>query len=286
MTADTSLSHYLKRKVPAGFRVIDGPGRAFWILRIGPTLPTSSKIWDGWTRGEGGSLLEGSSGRGPVYRVNPDGVGPSVLRAYRHGGILRRILADRFLGTGRFLDELRASEWLRSQGVPTPEVFAFFLRRGTGSLFRGWILTRYLSGGINLRAWVQGGLPGGVQRRDILRLSALTVGSLHEVGCFHRDLNLSNLLLSAGQIHLLDLDGARLRRNLTKGERGRNLFRLYRSLAKETGEPEPLAIRERAFFLRVYSRGDEELFRSLWRYLSARWSFARIRRAFSRSRKG
>jgi tRNA A-37 threonylcarbamoyl transferase component Bud32 len=285
MTADARTFSLPKEGLPPGFHVVTGPEGVLWIMREGLTLPTDPKIWDGWTRGESASLLEGPGGRAPVYQVKPDGMGPAVLRAYRHGGLLGRLVEDRFLGIGRFLAELRASEHLRSRGVATPEVMALYFLRSAGGFFRAWILTRYLSGGINLRGWVDGGIPQGAEKREVLRLSARAVGSLHDAGCLHRDLNLGNLLMTRGEIHLLDLDGARLRGFLTRRERGRNLLRLYRSLAKEVAESEPLGLRDRVLFLRTYARGDEKLLRSLWEYLRVRWMAGRLRRSLSRRRR-
>jgi len=282
MAADARPSSLLKDGLPCGFRAITGPEGVLWILREGLSLPTDVRIWDGWARGEGGRLLEGPGGRAPVYQVKPPGVGPSVIRAYRHGGILGRFFEDRFLGIGRFVAELNASEHLRSRGVATPEVMALYCRRSAGGFLRGWILTRYLSGGSNLRGWVDGGIPPGPPKKEVLRLAARAVGSLHDAGCLHRDLNLGNLLMTPGEIHLLDLDGARLRNFLTTRERGSNLLRLYRSLAKEAAESEPLGLRERVLFLRTYSRGDERLLRSLWGYFRGRWVLGRLRRALSR----
>jgi tRNA A-37 threonylcarbamoyl transferase component Bud32 len=285
MIAEERPFGLLKEQLPHGFRAIPGQEGVLWILREGLSLPTDVRTWDGWTRGEGGRRLEGPGGRAPVYEVKSVGVGPSVIRAYRHGGILGRFLEDRFLGIGRFLAELHASEHLRSRGVATPEVIALYCRRGAGGFFRGWILTRYLSGGINLRGWVDGGIPRGPQKKEVLRLAGRAVGSLHDAGCLHRDLNLGNLLMTPGEIHLLDLDGARLRGFLTRRERGSNLLRLYRSLAKELAESEPLGLRERVLFLRTYARGDKRLLRSLWGYLRVRWMLGRLRRSLSRRRR-
>ncbi|PYQ13753.1 MAG: hypothetical protein DMH00_03500 [Acidobacteria bacterium] len=271
--------------LPPGFCVISGAGRAWWILRRNSPLQGDTGLWEEWIRGADGNLLDVPGGRGPVHLLNPKGAGPAVLRPYRHGGMLGPLLGNRFLGAQRFLSEIRVSEVIRLAGVATPEILALYIRGASRPIFRGWILTRHVPGSINLRQWVSGGLPGGDERGKVLRLTAQAVRSLHAVGCTHRDLNLSNLLLAPDRVFVLDLDGARLRSALTPRERCANLLRLYRSLAKETGVVEPLSLRDRRAFLKVYACGNSELFRDLWRDLRSRWALATLRRNLSRRRR-
>ena len=113
-------------------------------------------------------------------------------------------------------------------------------------------------------------------------MAARAIATLHAAGCSHRDLNLSNLLLTRERVWLLDLDGAQLRPGIRLCRRSDNLLRLYRSMAKETGRPEPLSLRERWIFLKAYSQGHPELGRTLWRYLRGRWALAQARRSISR----
>jgi len=267
---------------PTGFKILEGSGGRWWILREGSSLQADPALWDGWTRGRDATLLPEPGGRGPVYLLAPEGTGPSVLRQYRHGGLVGRFLGDRFLGTARFLAELSASEAVRREGVATPEILALYISRMAGAFFRGWILTRQVPCAMNLRQWAAPKLPGGAERHRVLRMAAGAVASLHSAGCFHRDLNLSNLLLAGDRVWVLDLDGARQMPRIGLRRRSENLLRLYRSVVKETGSVVPLTIWDRWIFLKAYSGGDLKLGRALWRRLRARWALARARRGISR----
>jgi tRNA A-37 threonylcarbamoyl transferase component Bud32 len=193
------------------------------------------------------------------------------------------VSGDRFWGADRFLAELRASETMRAAGVPTPEILGIHLKGTAGPWVRGWVLSRYLGGGINLRDWVHAQFRDAKERARILRLSAGSIAAMHAAGCSHPDLNLANLLLVDETVHILDLDGARIRAFLSLRERCVNLLRLYRSLANETERTEPLSRDERRLFLKSYSAGNPEVFREAWLFLSRRWGSAGFRRRLSRT---
>ena len=268
--------------LPEGFRVEHEPPRRWWILRIGSPLHADSRAWDAWTRGEGVAPLAVRGGRSLAWLIPLNG-GPGVLRHYRRGGLARSLRGDRFWGTRRFLGELHASEILRSRGVASPEILGVYLFRAAGPFFKGWVLSRLVAGGLNLRDWVHQGFSDARERARVIHLCAGGIASMHRAGCQHGDLNLANLLVAGDAIQILDLDGARILPNLQPHDRCENLLRLYRSLAKETGCPEPLSRRERLSFLKAYSRGDGQLFREVALTLSRRWGAARLRRKLSRA---
>lgn len=268
--------------LPQGFRMVRGPGMRAWVLREGASPAPDVDLWDRWTRGGEGKVLADPGGRAPVYQLEGEGFGRVVLRSFHHGGLFGKLLGNRFLGADRFLEELRVSEAIRREGVPTPEVLALYLRRTGGGVCRGWILTRYVPGGGNLRQWAEAGLPGKPELHRVLRLAARTVSSLHAAGCLHPDLNLSNLLLVPDGMLVLDLDGALMEPSLGLRARTDTFLRLYRSLAKVMHKDEPLSVRDRWVFVKAYADGNREDSRALWRSLGSRWSLARARSRLSR----
>ena len=270
--------------VPEGFVRAHGPGGRIWILRSGIPLARDPERWDAWLAGREGRVLTREGGRSPSRLIQLEGIGQAVIRRYMHGGLLAGLTQDLFPAGSRPIREIKASEGIRLKGVATPEVLAVYSRRALPGLHRSCILTRLVLQAENLRQWLGRAGREPVQWGPILSQVARAVFSLHEAGCFHRDLNLGNLLVAPTGIWILDLDGAVMKNSLGVRERGANLMRLYRSLCKETGMSEPLSPRQRARFLRYYAGGDRGLHRELSLHLSARWRREGLRRAVSRRR--
>jgi 3-deoxy-D-manno-octulosonic acid kinase len=70
-----------------------------------------------------------------------------------------------------------------------------------------------------------------------------TIRRFHDHGVIHQDLNASNVLLSEGEVHLIDFDKGRLATPSTNDSwKQANLRRLYRSLEKiSTGKASHLS---------------------------------------------
>ena len=203
-----------------------------------------------------------------------------MVRRYHHGGALAGITRDWFPGLGRAIGEIRASERLRHSGIATPEILAVYSKRSLLGLRRSCLLSRLVPDGENLRQWVRRNNAGAGAWRPMMQRVAGGISDLHAAGCFHRDLNLSNLLVSSGRIWILDLDGAKLEDPLGIAPRGRNILRLYRSLIRESGRAEPLSPRDRVRFLRHYARKDRRLLRLVLAWSNAHGAGVRLRASF------
>lgn len=175
-----------------------------------------------------GALRGSARGRGNTHFFESD-ERAYALRHYRRGGLVARLLGDRYLDTGaehsRPLREFRVIQTLQRLGLPVAKVAAA-RHRVQGLFCRGDLIT--------LR------LPEARTLAECLRDSPslidwVAIGSViarfHAAGLCHADLNAHNLLIDRqGQWHLIDFDRARFR------ERGlwqdANLVRLRRSLLK------------------------------------------------------
>src|SRR6266850_650456 len=274
----------LESPLPDGFGRVSGQGGRTWIFKNGFPRDIPVETWDSWLAGRGGESLSATGGRAPVLLVSEERIGEAVVRRYIHGGLLARWTRDQFWGPGRPLGELAASEHVRTRGIASPEILALYLLRAGGSFHRGCVVTRKISQSLNLGEWLRlGGREPGAWN-PLLREVARAVAGLHAAGCVHRDLNLSNLLVSPTGIWILDLDGARLQSAVRLRHRGWNLLRLYRSLGKETGRREPLDDSQRLAFLRHYARGNRLLFRALAVWTGRRRLIMKLRSRSTRSR--
>jgi 3-deoxy-D-manno-octulosonic acid kinase len=181
--------------------------------------------------------VEGSAtGRGRALFVREADTS-YVLRPYRRGGLVARLVSERYWWTGeestRPFAEWALTHHLHRAGLPVPApVAARYRRHGytySGELITARLLgTRPLSkllgiGALSLQAWIEIGR---------------CIGRFHQRGVFHADLNAHNLLLTdEGEVFLIDFDRGALRSpGLWEDS---NLVRLRRSLEKVTERLDP-----------------------------------------------
>ena len=201
-----------------------------------------------------------------------------VVRANRHGGVLRGITRDLYCGTPRPFREARLSARAEAAGVPTPTVLAAGIRRAaSGLLHRGFVVTREVRGARDLRRlFLDRPAPLAAQRRAALDAAGRAVAELHDAGLRHADLNLMNLLWRPeGGVLILDLDRARLMPGgLPASARRVNLRRLNRSAEKLRRMGAGITRADRLRFLRAYLDAAE----GLTAELPLLWSRLRPRR--------
>lgn len=177
-----------------------------------------------------GAVLRTASGRAEVHFIDA-GAARWVLRHYRRGGLIGRVVRDQYVWTG--LSRTRAwLEWhllaeLHAAGLPVPQPVAARVRRG-GLFYRADLITALIADTEPLA--------------DLLARQALapalwtqlgaTIARFHRAGIHHRDLNARNILWRAAdaQFFLLDFDGAR--RNASAAQCASGIARLRRSLDK------------------------------------------------------
>lgn len=176
-----------------------------------------------------GALSEERGGRGSVQYFDYDGA-HWVLRRYLRGGMVARVVSDRYLWLGeertRSFQELRLLGELRRRSLPVPAPVAARYLRGLLS-YRAELITERLPGVQSLSSML------AEQRMDEARWSSVgrCLRRFHDAGVQHADLNSDNIMLGEpDMVWVLDFDRGRLRE---PGEwRERVLDRLARSIAK------------------------------------------------------
>jgi 3-deoxy-D-manno-octulosonic acid kinase len=174
-------------------------------------------------------LTSVSRGRGSAWFI-ADGVRQWVLRHYRRGGWIARLVHDRYLWTGearvRAFAEWRLLESLSRRGLPVPQPVAARYQR-SGLLYRCDLITQRIQGAEPFSEM----LGRDVVPESTWRALGAAVGRLHRAGVDHADLNAHNLLLDGrGAVTVIDFDRGRMR--VPGAWTARNLQRLRRSLAK------------------------------------------------------
>jgi 3-deoxy-D-manno-octulosonic acid kinase len=175
-------------------------------------------------------------GRGAAYRATLPGGVRAVVRPYRRGGLLGRIVRATYLGVGvqpRPLRELVVTAGARSRGVAAAEVLAARIEGRV--VYRGTLVTAEIVGATPLIDALAG--EASTRRAALGTAAGRAVARLHAAGVVHADLNLTNILVTgtvdAPTAMLVDFDRAQLA-NAPLGARARRrmLRRLARSARK------------------------------------------------------
>jgi 3-deoxy-D-manno-octulosonic acid kinase len=214
-------------EIPVGF-VHQGSAAAGLLTRA-ELAAVPAAAW--WSEGR---PLPGAKGRGGVVQAEIGGVAV-VLRTYRRGGMLRRVLPDAFRSPARAFRELAALAALAARGVPVVAPVAAVARR-RGLLWELRLATERVEAAVPLPAFVRD-FPG-LRRAAILRAAAV-VGAAFDAGLRHRDLHPDNLIArrvgAAVEVRLLDLDRAEIGAPATPAARDAMLVRMARYLLRHRG---------------------------------------------------
>jgi 3-deoxy-D-manno-octulosonic acid kinase len=186
-----------------------------------------------------GDLKGEAQGRGAVFFFEYRGC-EYVLRHYRRGGMVARLVTDQYIWTG-----LRSSrpwrEWhllaaMYALGLPVPKPFAARLIKN-GVFYTADLITHKIPGGVSLAETLTVSRPGQAVWRKI----GSVIRRFHDAGVEHADLNAHNILLTDKDVFLIDFDNGRMHapdnyRKRLHGWRRGNLQRLLRSLKKLGGQ--------------------------------------------------
>ncbi|MFC5437623.1 3-deoxy-D-manno-octulosonic acid kinase [Rhodanobacter umsongensis] len=178
---------------------------------------------------ERNALRTQAGGRGGVaIIVTP--IGECVLRHYHRGGLIAKLMGDRYLWTGadrtRPFAEFRLLAEITRLGLPAPAVVAARYRRH-GLFYSAELITRRIANASTLAECLAGGRLDG----ELAEEAGALVARFHRAGIWHADLNAHNVLVASGELYLIDFDRGRLRPPAPAWQQA-NLQRLRRSLLK------------------------------------------------------
>lgn len=202
------------------------------IILYDPSLtPQITSCWfdpDHWQQQD--QLLGTGSGRGDSWFLNSP-AGELVLRHYRRGGLIGKLISDHYLWSGlthsRPWQELAVQAQLAALGLPVPEPIGARIQR-EGLTYRADLLTRRLADVTPLADLLSTHQVDTALMQRVGRM----IAHFHQAGLDHVDLNARNILIDAQQAPwLIDFDRCRITTPDNKTAR-RNLQRLDRSLQK------------------------------------------------------
>lgn len=205
----------------------DAKGAILFDATVSPQVDGAWFEADYWRKQHALSAQPG--GRGGVAVIHTP-AGECVLRHYRRGGMVARLMGDRYLWTGadrtRSFQEFRLLQTMARLPLPVPQVVAARYVRA-GLYYRADLITQRLADTHTLtECLVQDRLDA-----ELAQEVGALVARFHRAGVWHADLNAHNVLVAPSGLYLVDFDRGRMRAP-GQGWRMANLQRLRRSLFK------------------------------------------------------
>ena len=171
-----------------------------------------------------------ATGRGITYFFQHN-KNEYVLRHYRRGGLIGKILSDQYLYTGcersRAWQEFKLLQHMQTLNLACPTPIAAMLNR-CGLYYQSDIITIKIPNAQDLHHI----LLERCLTSDIWRTIGQTIAEFHNHQIYHHDLNIHNIMLDAEhRVWLIDFDQCRIR----QGDNWKklNMERLKRSFDKE-----------------------------------------------------
>lgn len=233
----------LEVAVPPGYTRLDEPGAllvaradvADSIRAMYRSAPADAPTLHGYASRV--ASARGMPGRDTAYAIALPNDGRSiVVRHNRHGGLLRGLTGDLFLGATRAPMELEIALRLAKLRVPTPTVIAYAVYPAGGGFSRSDVVTEEIPGSMDFGALLLATEPGSDHRQRGWNGVRRLLKSLASNGVRHHDLNVKNILLRPAEdeifaAYALDVDRVEFdctRRDAYAGNRAR----LRRSVEK------------------------------------------------------
>ncbi len=221
-------------EIPQGFTKVRA-GRGRWLV---VRSDKADSITAAVCRSQGRDEVSRFEGRGRLRALVLPSGDTALIRAYRHGGLLRACTGDIFFSwPPRPFRELTITEEIRRRGISAVEAYGAYVEQVWGPFYRGWLVTRELKGAQDLWQAFKSGFVQELGINGVLRAVADTLRDLHREGVYHTDLNLKNILVCKGEEgvrgYIIDFDKAKLVLGQLPPELvRRNLSRLLRSINK------------------------------------------------------
>ncbi|MFB0999324.1 MAG: 3-deoxy-D-manno-octulosonic acid kinase [Colwellia sp.] len=155
-----------------------------------------------------------------------------VLRHYFRGGLIGKIINDKYLFIGqkntRAAQEYQLLDILQSLALPAPKPIAFRVTK-KGLFYQADLLSSRIEHAQDLVAALSKGELTGEVWREIGKV----IRRFHHAGIYHHDLNSHNILLDdKNQVWLIDFDRGE-QRAVSSAWQQANIARLLRSFEKE-----------------------------------------------------
>jgi tRNA A-37 threonylcarbamoyl transferase component Bud32 len=187
-----------------------------------------------------------------------------IVRRYSHGGLFGLITRDLYLFGSRSIRELVLTEKIRSSGIPTVETIGAIHRSTRFPFYQSYILSLEVPHALNLIQYIEEigpypSLKNLSQKRKVIRSAGILLRQFHDMGFYHGDLQLKNILIAREQPLLIDFDRSYRKPFLSLRKRMKNLLRLNRSIEKWKRFGLPISRTDRWRFFLSYAKDDVKM---------------------------
>jgi 3-deoxy-D-manno-octulosonic acid kinase len=205
-------------------------GNCFW--RYDPSCfePISSAMFESSHWKDKDAIIGQESGRGTTWFIKHN-EHELVLRHYLRGGMMRHVSHDRYIFNGlkktRSIAEFDILNALLKKNLPVPKPAAAQVIKH-GLFYEADLLTHKIPYAQDLIQVLRQAQP-----KEFYRELGGVIAKFHELGVFHADLNIQNILQDkSGKFWLIDFDRAQILPPQAKWQQA-TLKRLKRSFEKE-----------------------------------------------------
>tara|TARA_R110000868_G_scaffold57472_8_gene177391 strand:+ start:100 stop:834 length:735 start_codon:yes stop_codon:yes gene_type:complete len=176
------------------------------------------------------AIIGQAKGRGTTYFFQHNN-NEYVLRHYRRGGLIGKVLSDQYLYIGleqsRAWQEFKLLQYMQTLDLACPTPIAAMLNK-SGLYYQADIISAKIQGAQDLHHI----LLDRILTPDVWQKIGQTIAEFHNHQIYHHDLNIHNIMLDAKHgVWLIDFDKCGIR----QGENWKrsNMARLKRSFEKE-----------------------------------------------------
>jgi serine/threonine protein kinase len=163
-----------------------------------------------------------------------------------------------------------ANTQILSKGIKTTEILAAAKLKVFGPLYKTFLFSKEISESIDLSGLFNELKQTSPQerfkkKREVIKVVARSIFSMHTQGIYHSDLNIKNILICQNdvsvepEVYIIDFDKALLKERLSAREKIGNLLRFIRSLEKYKFKGGTITRTDQARLLKEYIKYDPYL---------------------------
>ena len=219
-------------QLPTGYKILSNT-IAHVILREDLSPDLFDIVSDILSNSISNKLIPLSGGRNKIFLFKLNTNSSVLIKQYSHGGISEKFFPKLYFLSNRFLHEFYMYINILKDNLPVPEYLGGFWSKKLG-FYKCGVITDYIPETYTLEELLKNNFFSIEEKYDILIKCGKIIKNMHDIGIFHNDLQIRNLLIDSKNksVFLIDFDNAKKITTFNNYYRSQNLLRLKRSFIK------------------------------------------------------